>query len=150
LGSILHRLRINIAGWARCALPALQAAFVDLFVDASPLPPDHLMCHSSRCCLTARRDFYRCEYTTYIQKIIAKVVDIPRMHACMQAHIVALIIYQGANMFRKLLMVALTTGLAAKGIQVMMQRAEQRKILQKKHDKKVAVQRWENEGGPAR
>jgi uncharacterized ion transporter superfamily protein YfcC len=66
------------------------------------------------------------------------------------AHIVASIIYQGANMFRKLLMVALTTGLAAKGIQVLMQRAEQRKVTQKKHDKKVAVQRWENEGGPAR
>ena len=53
-------------------------------------------------------------------------------------------------MFRKLLVVALTTGLAAKGIQVFMRRADQRKISQKKQDKKVAVQRWENEGGPAR
>ncbi len=53
-------------------------------------------------------------------------------------------------MFRKLLMVALTTGVAAKGIQVLMQRAEQRKILQKKYERKVAVQHWENEGGPSR
>jgi hypothetical protein len=67
-----------------------------------------------------------------------------------KGHIVALNIHQGVNMFRKLLMVALTTGLAAKGIQVLMQRAEQRKITQKKHDKKAAVQRWENEGGPVR
>jgi len=52
-------------------------------------------------------------------------------------------------MFKKLLMVALTTSLAAKGVQVLMQRAEQRKIKLKKDDKKVAVQRWENEGGPA-
>jgi hypothetical protein len=53
-------------------------------------------------------------------------------------------------MFKKLLMVALTAGLTAKAMQVLMQRADERKITRKKQDKKDAVQRWENEGGPVR
>ena len=52
-------------------------------------------------------------------------------------------------MLKKFLMVALTTGLVAKGVQVLMQRADQRVRLQRKRDKKSAVQNWENEGGPA-
>ena len=51
-------------------------------------------------------------------------------------------------MLKKFLMVALTTGLVAKGIQVLVKRADQRLLAQRKLDKKAAVQEWENEGGP--
>ena len=46
-------------------------------------------------------------------------------------------------------MAALTTTLVAKGVQILLQRADQRTRVQKKREKKSEVQRWENEGGPA-
>ena len=52
-------------------------------------------------------------------------------------------------MIKKLLMAALTTTLVAKGVQVLLRRADQRTRVQKKREKKSEVQRWENEGGPA-
>jgi hypothetical protein len=55
---------------------------------------------------------------------------------------------KGFIMLKKFLMVALTTGLVAKGIQVLVKRADQRLLAERKFDKKAAVQEWENEGGP--
>ncbi len=52
-------------------------------------------------------------------------------------------------MLKKFLIVALTTGLIAKGLQVLAKRADRRLQVQRKLDKKTAVQEWENEGGPA-
>lgn len=52
-------------------------------------------------------------------------------------------------MIRKLLMVAVTTGLVAKGVQILFQRADQRAHAEKKKERKADIQRWENEGGPA-
>ncbi len=51
-------------------------------------------------------------------------------------------------MLRIFLMVALTTGLVAKGIHVLVRRADQRVLAQRRLDKKTAVQAWESEGGP--
>lgn len=52
-------------------------------------------------------------------------------------------------MIKKLLMVAFTTSLVAKGVQILLQRADERGRVQKKRERKTEVQRWENEGGPA-
>jgi hypothetical protein len=47
------------------------------------------------------------------------------------------------------LLVAITTGLAAVGIQVLLQRAAKERRAIRIQEKKIAVQDWENEGGPA-
>jgi hypothetical protein len=52
-------------------------------------------------------------------------------------------------MIKKLLMVAVTTGLVAKGVQILFQRADQRATTEKKKERKDETHRWENEGGPA-
>jgi hypothetical protein len=52
-------------------------------------------------------------------------------------------------MIKKLLMAAFTTGLVAKGVQMLLQRADERTKVQKKRERKSETQRWENEGGPA-
>lgn len=52
-------------------------------------------------------------------------------------------------MIKKLLMVAVTTGLVAKGVQMLFQRADERAHAEKKKERKAEAHRWENEGGPA-
>ncbi|MEO8039364.1 MAG: hypothetical protein ABI794_11375 [Betaproteobacteria bacterium] len=50
-------------------------------------------------------------------------------------------------MFRKLVMIAIASGLAVKGLQQLLQRAETRAYARLRRDQKVAVNRWEDEGG---
>jgi hypothetical protein len=56
---------------------------------------------------------------------------------------------EGRKMLKKILLVAVTTGLAAKGVQVLLQRAAKDRHALRKQEKTTAVQDWENEGGPA-
>ena len=50
-------------------------------------------------------------------------------------------------MLKKLIAIALTSGLAAMFMDILVRRAERRARVQRSLDRKLEVQRWEDEGG---
>jgi len=50
-------------------------------------------------------------------------------------------------MLRKLVMIAVVSGLAARGLGLLLRRAEDRAYLRHKREQKAEVHRWEDEGG---